>query len=151
MEWNDWSTWILRWTNLGLQILQVEMVFDNSIKIAMTDARRLGRVECGTSQSVECFTLKQIKLTRLRNPASSERFSELIRKRGTTLKALLLNQQMVYCGIGNCMLYHHSLCPLLTPTIQSIIQGYGRHMLWSKDSSSYKVFESEWDTNCKFT
>ena len=79
-----------------------EMVFDNTIRVAMTDARRLGRVELvDHSNPLNILPLSKLGNDPIEEPMSSERFSELIRKRGTTLKALLLNQQMVYCGIGN--------------------------------------------------
>ena len=101
-----------------------EMVFDNSIKIAMTDARRLGRVELVEHPNPLSVTpLNKLGNDPIEEPMSSERFLELIRKRSTTLKALLLNQQMVYCGIGNCTLYlFRSILVLKEKKLQ--IQGY---------------------------
>ena len=90
----------------------------------MTDARRLGRVELVEhSNPLGVSPFNKLGNDPIEEPMSSERFLELIRKRSTTLKALLLNQQMVYCGIGNCTLYlFRSILVLKEKKLQ--IQGY---------------------------
>jgi len=80
-----------------------EMIFDNKIRVAMTDARRLGRIELieGVTSPLNVLPLSKLGKDPILEPLSLKSFSESILKRGTSLKALLLNQQMIYCGIGN--------------------------------------------------
>ncbi|MBL90378.1 MAG: hypothetical protein CMH56_01010 [Myxococcales bacterium] len=80
---------------------KVHMEFDNGKKLAMTNARRFGRIFLYKDPLTES-TISKMGFDPLTQPITSKEFCEKIRSKKAVLKGLLLNQAFI-AGVGNWM------------------------------------------------
>lgn len=80
---------------------KVHMEFDNGKKLAMTNARRFGRIALYKDPLTES-TIGKMGFDPLTQPISSKEFCEKIMSKKAILKGLLLNQAFI-AGVGNWM------------------------------------------------
>ena len=118
--------WPPRWTKL-------ELVFEDGTRIAYSDSRRFGKIQL-LGVDVDPLTvapLKQLAHDPLRMPLPSKKaFSARLKSKACVVKAALLNQNFVLCGLGNWLVddvlfaagvHPNSLCSSLSDSACSNI------------------------------
>ncbi|KAJ2707872.1 hypothetical protein FB645_000437 [Coemansia sp. IMI 203386] len=79
---------------------KLEMEFGKDLAVAFTDPRRLGRIRIFEGDALESPMVKKLGFDPILNPPCFEDFKEMVLKRRSPIKALLLKQSFS-AGIGN--------------------------------------------------
>lgn len=80
---------------------KIEIVFDNGVRVAFCDPRRLGRIRlrCDVENTSPVKDLARDPV--LEPLPSPEELQAILSAYSTSIKAVLLDQEKVFCGIGN--------------------------------------------------
>jgi DNA-formamidopyrimidine glycosylase len=80
---------------------KIEIIFDNGIRVAFCDPRRLGRIRirCNVEDSSPVKDLARDPV--LQPLPTDEELRNMLASYSTSIKAILLDQEKVFCGIGN--------------------------------------------------
>mmetsp|Transcript_38747 Transcript_38747/g.51054 ORF Transcript_38747/g.51054 Transcript_38747/m.51054 type:complete len:422 (+) Transcript_38747:53-1318(+) len=89
----DLATWPPRFC-------KVELQFENGVKLAFCDPRRLGRIKLRDDPLVQ-DPLSLLAPDPVLSPLPFETFLEKMRKITAPVKAVLLDQNRIVCGVGN--------------------------------------------------
>ena len=89
------------WTTSGPRGLESALEFGNGKKLAMTNARRFGRIFLYDNPLTES-TIGKMGFDPLTQPITPKEFCERITNKKAVLKGLLLNQSFI-AGVGNWM------------------------------------------------
>ena len=80
-----------------------EIIFENNIQLAFTDPRRLGRIRLRNEDLMSHLPISKLAMDPIinENEFTIEYFKSSLAKYTCPIKALLLDQEKVICGIGN--------------------------------------------------
>ncbi|KAJ1646417.1 hypothetical protein LPJ64_002112 [Coemansia asiatica] len=79
---------------------KLEMEFGKDLAVAFTDPRRLGRIRIFEGDALQAPVIQKLGFDPVLNPPCFEDFRQMVLKRRSPIKALLLNQSFS-AGIGN--------------------------------------------------
>jgi len=93
-----------------------EICFDDESRWAFTDSRRLGRIKMIEDPDIEAVPpLSLLGADPYLNMISQATLKELLSHRKAPIKAILLDQNAIFCGLGNWLvdeiLYHAKIHP----------------------------------------
>lgn len=80
---------------------KLEMVFDNGVQLAFCDPRRLGKIRLRDGDPRACPPICNLGLDPILDEFDVSYAVSRIQKYTCGIKALLLDQERVFCGIGN--------------------------------------------------
>lgn len=142
------ESWPPRFTKL-------ELHFSNGRQVAMCDPRRLGRIKLRSADPRNELPLSKLGLDPSYEMPSCEELQNMLSGFSAPIKAVLLDQEKIFCGIGNYLadevLYQAGIHPRLAANainavgLQSMIDSMNyilKHAI-SVDAR-YEEFPSEW-------
>jgi formamidopyrimidine-DNA glycosylase len=80
---------------------KMEITFDNGIQLAFCDPRRLGRIRLRYGDPTKVPPISKLACDPILDGLSFEYMKSRVTKYSTSIKAVLLDQEKVLCGVGN--------------------------------------------------
>lgn len=97
----DETAWPPRFTKLELLMADAAGVSAPCVRLAFTDPRRFGRVLLRGADPFSRPPLSALAADPVTDPPSAEAFASVLRRVRAPIKAALLDQGRVVCGVGN--------------------------------------------------